>query len=436
MPTTIEETGLSESFLGDLISKHLLDSGILSLPQLSDRMALPGRVVEVVVAFLRGEARVEVLAGNDSAGSLRYNLTSRGRQGAIDAMARNGYVGPAPIPLNDYARVVREQSVHNANINRDDMRIAFADIVLKESLLDQLGPSVNSGRAIFIYGPAGTGKTYITQRLSRLFTDEVLIPYAISVNETVVAVFDPIQHRRIEHEDEGQESKGLMFKSQYDKRWVCCERPVLISGGELTADMLEVQLEGLTKSYQAPLQLKANNGIFIIDDMGRQRVAPETVFNRWIVPMEERKDYLSLGSGRHFSVPFDLVLVFSTNMNPADLADEAFLRRIGYKIEFGYLERDQYQAIWRDVCKTLGVVCSQDVLDFTIDELHEKHHTPLLPCHPRDLLGMAADRTAYLGQPRVVERDHLSWAWKNYFVTLDTPVSMIGATEGERNVTS
>ena len=273
-PTTIKETGLSESFLGDLIVKHLADAGVLSLPVLSERLALPGKIVESLLSFLRAEARVEVLGGNDASGSLRFNLTSRGRETAIDAMARNGYIGPAPIPLQEYARVVREQTVHGLNVTRDDMSLAFADVVLKESLLDQLGPSVNSGRAIFIYGPAGTGKTYITQRLSRLFSDEVLIPYAIAINESSVAVFDPVKHKRVDHDIvEDQAAPNLRFKTQHDKRWVCCERPVLISGGELTSDMLEVQLEPLSRSYQAPLQLKANNGLFIIDDMGRQRVA-------------------------------------------------------------------------------------------------------------------------------------------------------------------
>lgn len=419
-PTSVKDTGLSESMLGDLVLKHLLESGVLSLPTISERLALPGKVTEEILNFLRSEARIEILAGVEADNSLRYNLTGRGRQTALDAMARNGYVGPAPVPLHEYAKVVRQQTIHTGAVTRENVRHAFSDLVIKGALLDQLGPSVNSGRAIFIYGPAGTGKTYITQRLSRLFSDEVLIPHAISVNETTVAVFDPVKHRRVDHDFGAVDNQALLFKRQFDRRWVCCERPVIISGGELTSDMLEVQLEPQTKSYQAPLQLKANNGLFIIDDMGRQRVTPEEVFNRWIVPMEEAKDYLSLGSGRHFSVPFDLILVFSTNMNPTDLADEAFLRRIGYKIEFGYLERNEYEAIWRGVCESKGIVCSQDVLDYAIDQLHGRHQTPLLPCHPRDLLSMAVDRASYLSQPKVLETAHLDWAWNNYFVKLNT----------------
>jgi hypothetical protein len=210
-----------------------------------------------------------------------------------------------------------------------------------------------------------------------------------------------------------------MLGRGHDPRYVCCERPVVISGGELTADMLEVQYDAASRQYHAPLQLKANNGMFLIDDMGRQRVAPETVFNRWIVPMEEKKDYLHLGSGRHFSVPFDVILIFSTNMHPLDLADEAFLRRIGYKIKFDYLAPEAYRQIWKAECETLGVIFDQEILDFVLQELHAKKRVGLLPCHPRDLLGIAVDLATYIDQPRILTKQHMRWAWNNYFVAMD-----------------
>ena len=418
-PTTVAETGLSESAIADLICKHLMDGGVLNLQQLSERLALIDKLVLEVLHFLRSEARVEVLAGMDGSGALRYSLSERGRRSAVEAMARNGYLGPAPVPLQQYAKVVRAQTIHGRGVTRDQMKLAFADVVVKESVLDQLGPSLNSGRAIFIYGPAGTGKTYIAQRLMRLFQDEVLIPHAIAVNESTIAVFDPVQHSPIVRWG-GPE---LRYKQRHDQRWVRCERPTLITGGELTADMLDVQFEPLLREYRAPLQLKANNGIFIIDDMGRQRMPPEALFNRWIVPMEEQLDHLNLGAGRHFSVPFDLVLVFSTNMDPNDLADEAFLRRIGYKIRFGPLERDQYEAIWQAYCQERGLVCDPDVFDFTVEDLHRKSGTPLLPCHPRDLLSIAFDHLSYLDKPPVLTNEHMQWAWDNYFVSLDGSTS-------------
>ena len=414
-PQRLEDTGLTQTFMADLLAKHLLDAGVLTIASLVERLALSGKIVESVLHFMRQEARVEVLAGTDSESGLRYALTDRGRTTALDAMLRSGYIGPMPVPLHDYSRTVRAQTVHDRSVTRAAMRAAFEGVVLKDTLLDQLGPSLNSGRAIFIYGPAGTGKTYIAQKLRRLFRNRTLIPHAISINETVLSVFDPIVHRAVAS---SPERSSLMLEDGHDPRFVCCERPVVISGGELTADMLEVHYDPSTREYRAPLQLKANNGMFMIDDMGRQKVEPEAVFNRWIVPMEERKDYLSLGSGRHFSVPFDLVLIFSTNMHPLDLADEAFLRRIGYKIEFNYLTKEDYRRIWEDVCQDYGVVFDAELLEFVLEELHEPERVNLLPCHPRDLLGIAVDLATYLGEPRQLTKQQLRWAWRNYFVSM------------------
>ncbi len=415
-PQSLENTGLSQTFVADLVAKHLLDGGVQPLARLVERLALSGRILEAVLHLMRQEAKVEVLAADDSGTSLRYGLTDRGRTAALDAMFRSGYVGPTPVPLADYARVVRAQTVHERSITKDVMQAAFDGVVLEESLLDQLGPSLNSGRAIFVYGPAGTGKTYVAHKLRRLFRDRTLIPHAIVINESVVDLFDPIIHKAIAREDDGSD---LMLGRGHDPRYVCCERPVVISGGELTADMLEVQYDAASRQYHAPLQLKANNGMFLIDDMGRQRVAPETVFNRWIVPMEEKKDYLHLGSGRHFSVPFDVILIFSTNMHPLELADEAFLRRIGYKIKFDYLAPEAYRQIWKAECETLGVIFDQEILDFVLQELHAKKRVGLLPCHPRDLLGIAVDLTTYIDQPRILTKQHMRWAWNNYFVAMD-----------------
>lgn len=416
-PVRLEDTGLRDTFLADLVSKHLLEGGVLTMSELTARLTLAGPIVDTIMNFLRKEARVEVRgpATGDAATSLRYALTERGRAAALDALLRSGYVGPAPVPLEMYERITRAQTVHDRSVTREAMAAAYSDVVVREEMLDQLGPALNSGRAIFIYGPPGTGKTYLTQRMARVFPQATLVPYAVAVNETVIEIFDPMLHRPMET---GLANPNMWLETGFDTRLVACQRPVIISGGELTADMLDVHYDAETRHFQAPLQLKANNGIFIIDDMGRQRVAPETVFNRWIVPMEEKKDYLSLGAGRHFSVPFDVVLVFSTNLHPTDLADEAFLRRIGYKIEFHYLRPAEYRRIWQQVCEQHGIACESDVLDYVIDELHYRNGTPLAPCHPRDLLNIAIDHAAYLGQPRTVTREHMDWAWKNYFVSL------------------
>lgn len=417
-PTKLVETGLSDTFLADLIIKHLQEGGVLSMSELVERIALAGAILEDVVFFLRKEGRIEVKgpANAQSQTNLRYALTDRGREAALDALERSGYVGPAPVPLADYCRIVEAQTVHGCAVNRADMERAFDGVILREELLEQLGPSMNSGRAIFIYGPAGTGKTYITQKLVNLFPDLTLVPYAIAVNETVIEVFDPLLHRQA---DLDLPRPNLMLGTGPDPRFAVCHRPVVISGGELTADMLEVHYDPATRQFIAPLQLKANNGVFIIDDMGRQRVAPETVFNRWIVPLEEKKDYLSLGAGRHFSVPFDVVLIFSTNLHPLDLADEAFLRRIGYKIEFPHLWPGEYTAIWEQYCQANDIQCQDGTLEFVFQELYGREPRPMLPCHPRDLLSIAVDRAVYQTGIREVAPDHLRWAWNSYFVSMN-----------------
>jgi len=422
-PITVEETGLSENFLSDLFAKHMFNGGVLTISELGERTALSGPIVKGVLDYMRREARIEVLGadkkgsqGDGPAASLRYALTDRGLRSAQDAFSRGGYIGPAPVPLGKYVEVTNAQSIHEYQINRATVAAAFSETIIRDDLLDQLGPALTSGRAIFVYGPAGTGKTYITQKLAKLFPDTTLIPHAIAIGEYVIEVFDPVIHRPANVKKAGP---FLMLEQGFDPRFAYCHRPVVIVGGELTADMLEIRYDASTRRYQAPLQLKANNGLLMIDDMGRQRVAPETVFNRWIVPLEEKKDYLTLGSGRHFSVPFDTVMLFSTNMHPLDLADEAFLRRIGYKIEFPYPRVHEFQAIWQQFCDQNDITCEPDVFTFLIDDLYAQHKHPMLPCHPRDLLGIAIDRAAYHGEQRLVSKDHIDWAWKNYFVSMN-----------------
>jgi len=378
---------------------------------LGRRSALSGPILDDILNFLRKEGRVEVRARSSDESSLRYALTERGRASAQVAFERSGYVGPAPVTLSVYTETVQIQSVRDRLVTRDRMHTAFADVVLDEATIDRLGPALNSGKAIFVYGSAGTGKTYITQRLSRLLDGAALIPHAIAVGDRVIRLFDPAVHIPLDIA-----SPGVLLDEGYDPRFVLCRRPVVLTGGELTPDMLEVQFDPATRQYRAPLQLKATNGMFILDDLGRQRVPPQAVLNRWIVPMEESRDYLSLSSGEHFSVPFDLVLVFSTNLQPADLADDAFLRRIGYKIHFGPLTPGRYHDIWRQVCELHSIEYEPALCQHVIEQLHWHSSVPLLPCHPRDLIEMALDHAAYLGVPDELDADALAWAWNNYFV--------------------
>lgn len=413
-PKSIAETGLNISLLCELVEKHLYSAGTLTLPAMSRRTALAGGILGEVLAFLRREGRIEVRGPTPEEASLRYALTDRGRMSAQDGLARSGYVGPAPVTLEAYSEVVRRQSVHDRLITRELMAAAFKDVVLDDQMLDRLGPALNSGKAIFVYGEAGTGKTYVTQRLCRLVGDTVLVPHALAVGETIIQIFDTTVHVPVQ-----APSPGVRLEDGHDPRFVLCRRPLVITGGELTPEMLEVQLDPATRLYRAPLQLKATNGMLIIDDLGRQRVPPRAILNRWIVPMEEGRDYLSLPTGQSFIVQFDLILVFSTNLRPTDLADDAFLRRIGYKIQFGPLPTHRYHEIWQQVCEQHGVPYDPQTCQTVIDRLHRPSSIPLLPCHPRDLIDMALDHAAYLGDGDHLRFDALEWAWHNYFVAGD-----------------
>ncbi|MDI3323804.1 AAA family ATPase [Pontibacterium granulatum] len=420
-PTNVEDTGLTAHFLAELFVKHINDAGLLTLKQLMQRLALSGPVIEEVINFLRKEVLIEVHSRGFEHRELHYGLTQRGRDYAFEALAKSGYTGPVPVPIEHYRSVVAAQSIHNFNVTRDKFYRAFSKVTLKAELKDQLGPALNSGRAIFIYGPAGTGKTYITQKMLNLFDDSCLIPYALEIDGSVVSLFDPLIHRPVE---EIKTNPNLRLNDDYDARFVRCERPVVITGGELGMEMLEVNFNPVLKEYQAPLQLKANNGMFIIDDMGRQRATPMEIFNRWIVPLEEHKDYLTLGAGKHVQTPFDQVVVFSSNINPLDLADEAFLRRIGYKVYFGFLEPDQYEQIWRQECGERDIPFNPELLHYVLYQLHGAKGVALRPCHPRDLLGMAWDRFLYQGGEGELMPEHLDWAWNSYFVSIDQQKQM------------
>ena len=343
-PKCLADTGLSRELVIDLLAKHLLDQGTMTLGALANATCLPGAIVEDLLNFMRTEAMIEIRPNRTDQPGLRYSLTDRGRSAALDAMLRGGYIGPAPVPLSHYAMITRSQSVHKQKVSREAMQNVFQDVVIEQELLDRLGASMNSGRAVFIYGHAGTGKTYISQKLTKLFPQLTLIPNAVSVDNYIIQLFDPLIHEIADQNDDGDIHS---LERGHDRRFNICKRPTVIAAGELTADMLEVIYDPAAKTYQAPLQMRANNGVFIIDDLGRQRIDPKELFNRWIVPLEESKDYLSLASGRHFSVPFDTVLILSTNIHPLDLADEAFLRRIGYKIEFTPMTPDAYERVWR-----------------------------------------------------------------------------------------
>lgn len=414
-PRNLSETGLTDALIKELLLKHLYDGVVLDLAQLRERLKLSGDIIEDLLNKLRKDQRVQSHSALNNTSGIRYQLTELGRADASSALLRSGYIGPAPISLNHYCNLVAEQSIFSDTLTREQIQTAFDGVVIDQHNLDLLGPALYSGLPILVYGQAGTGKTYICKKLANLLGGNMYLPYSIAVDREVIQFFDPLIHSPVE-EKADHDVMALNTLSN-DPRLIRCHRPVAISGGELTMDRLELNYDPVARTTNAPIQLKANNGIYIIDDMGRQSMPPMELFNRWIVPMEERKDFLTLVTGKHFSVPFDCVLIFSTNLHPTDLADEAFLRRLGYKLHFASISENQFTAIWEDLVKEWKITVEPYVLSILFVKFQETGRD-LLPCHPRDLMRIALDIGAYLNNEGIVSQRNIMLAWDTYFINL------------------
>ncbi len=403
-PESLEELGVRRNLLEDLGLRILYLEGELSLGQLAEKMRLRLPIVEGIFQHLRKEQLCEVkgMTGN----LYRIVPTSQGRARGQESFSGNQYVGPAPVSLSDYVNRVKAQGVRKVVIRPPDLRRALEDLVLDDEMLKQLGTAISSGTSIFLYGPTGTGKTAIAMRLPRIYQDQVWIPYAIEVDAQIITVYDSVVHERMDPN----------VPPESDGRWVLCQRPRVVAGGELTIEMLDLQFDPLSKFYAAPLQMKANNGVMFIDDFGRQRIRPEEIINRWILPLDRGIDFLTLTGGKKFEIPFDLFVVFATNLDPTKLADEAFLRRIQNKIKVGWVTREQFHAIFRRVCKHLGLTYDAAVVDRLIDVLTEELKQPLRACHPHDILHRICWAAVYEGKPPRLDPETVAQACRNYFL--------------------
>jgi len=414
-PRHAEETGLPLLLLTELLLKVMHQHGLQTLHDLAAHLKLGPALVEELCATLRKDTLVEVRRRGELDGDVTYEMTQAGRARAGEALARNLYSGPAPVPIAAYAQRVREQSVARMGVTRAELHSALADVVIRPEVGDQLGAAMNSHRAILLYGPSGSGKTFLCQQMARLLSGQVAVPHAVEVAGEIVRIFDPLVHRPAEVASGPRLS--LDNRHRADDRWVLCERPVVVTGGELTLEMLDLVFDPRAGYYQAPPHFKANNGLFLVDDLGRQIVTPRQLLNRWILPMEQRQDYLMLRNGSKFRIPFDTLLFFSTNLHPADVADEAFLRRIGYKIFVGEVGLDDYRRIMREVCTQCGVPYSDAAFERLVGHHHVRDERPLFACYPRDLISQVADYASFTGREPELSDEMLDWAWSNYFAS-------------------
>jgi len=401
VPQSYEELGIAQPLIMDLVLRRMLLEGYSTLAILSSKLKLAIPLIDQTFRMMRQQQLVEVkgMTGND----YNFSLSQSGRALAAERFQMTQYAGAAPVSLVDYTHATKAQSAH-VQIDRRTLKAAFGDLVITDRLLDQLGPALISQSSIFVYGPTGNGKTSLAERMLRVYQDAILIPYALEVDNQIISLYDPVVHQKLQMDD-----------PDIDPRWVLCKRPCIVVGGELIPSMLELRLDESSGIYSAPLQMKANNGIFIIDDFGRQLMSPRDLLNRWIVPLDRRVDYLTLRYGVKFQIPFELMVVFSTNLDPQDLADEAFLRRIHNKIYVEAVSQQTFDQIFERVVTARCVPHEPDSAEFLRKICLREGRTELRACYPTDLLNILASIGRYENRPVTMNKSDLERAAALYF---------------------
>ena len=400
-PETLEGLGIPQSLLMDLVLRRLYLSGASNFQSLSQALKLSTTVIEAVFRELRQQQLVEVkgMVGND----YNFALSGAGRRSAAERYQISHYAGAAPVSLDEYHAATKAQAA-KVRVDRKSLRQTMSDLVLTDSLLDQLGPAVISQTSIFLYGPTGSGKTSLAERLTRIYQDAILVPYAVEVDGQFIQLYDPVVHDRIE-----------MLEQEFDPRWVLCRRPCIIAGGELVPSMLDLRLDEATGIYAAPIQMKANNGVLVIDDFGRQMMSPRELLNRWMVPLDRRVDYLALRYGVKFKIPFEILVVFSTNLDPRELADEAFLRRIHNKVYTPPVDAQSFDEILRRVAAARNIPCEADSAEYLRKLCLRESSLELRACYPADICNILLAIGKYENRPVRLTRSDLERAVALYF---------------------
>ncbi len=423
-PQSFDEVGLSQSFLFDMVLRTLSARGQLTAADLADHLAVPFAVMNPLFQQMRKQMLIDIAGTRGSSGdaSFVYDLKPpKGTAALHEAMEKTSYVGPCPVPFADYVESVMAQTVRNLTVTRRSIRRAFEDLIISDSAFNEIGPAINSASSIFFFGYPGNGKTSVAERITRLMGDHIYVPHAIEANGQIVKVYDPIQHTTVKAEASQDSSDGFasIFKGSgdHDTRFMKVKRPTIVVGGELTMAQLDLTYNAVGRFYEAPLQMKANGGIFMIDDFGRQMVRPMDLLNRWIVPLEKKYDYLTTVAGTKLEVPFDQVLIFSTNLDPTQLADEAFLRRIKFKIEIRDPDEQQYRAIWELVCKGKRVEYDVRGIDYLIEKWYKPTGRPFRMCQPRDILDQMRSIAKYNMERLNFSPDLIDAACATYFIS-------------------
>ena len=414
-PTTLEESGLSLDLTIQLALKTLHFAGELTGAELGNRLGLNFSVLSPALDALKAQRHVQISGGTMlGRASYVYRITDSGRERAALFLESNHYVGVAPVPFAQYRQymLTYEKAVPRS-VTRERVREAFSHLVISQPVLDQLGPAINAGHSMFVYGPPGNGKTVISQAVGRLMHGEIGIPHAIEVEGSIVRLFDPVNHEPIVTEDDDEPSLDMGLR--HDHRWVRCRRPMVTVGGELTLDALELSYNSSVGFYRAPVQAAANGGVLVIDDFGRQHCSPRDLLNRWIVPLESRVDYLTLQSGQKFEMPFMVMVIFATNIKPAELVDEAFLRRIHYKVFAESPTVAEFTKIFENTCKERSLPFDASLVEHLL-RYYRPRKIALRGCHPRDLIEQSLSLAEYLGEPRRITPDLLDAACASYFV--------------------